>query len=95
MSSQRARMRLASTISSVGASLPDRNYDRDSARSVLDVVESGEPRYDRILASIARPGQDREWAAYHRLQLPRGDQLVSVIQLVPTQQLGIPFLRPL
>ncbi len=79
----------------VGASLPDRKYDRDTARGVLDVIESGEPRYDRILASIARPGQDREWAAYHRLQLPIDNQVVSVIQLVPPQELGIPFLQPL
>lgn len=78
----------------VGASLPDRSYDRDSARGVLDVVRSAESRYDRVLASIARPGKDREWTAYHRLQLPFDDQLVSVIQLVPPQELGIPFLQP-
>lgn len=77
----------------VGVSLPDRGYDRDTARGVLDAVASGEPRYDRILASIERPGQDREWAAYHRLQLPLDNTLVSVTQLVPPQELGIPFLQ--
>ena len=79
--------------SPVGASLPDRDYDTDTARGVLDAVGSRQPRYDRILASIERPGQDREWAAYHRLQLPLDETLVSVTQLVPPQELGIPFLQ--
>lgn len=78
----------------VGASLPDRGYDRETARSVLQAVGSGESRYDLILASIERPLLGREWAAYHRLQIPFDDRLISVVQLVPLQELGIPFLTP-
>jgi len=40
-----------------------------------EVLVSGLPRYDRVLAAIRAPREEPKWASYHRLLLPLKDWL--------------------
>jgi hypothetical protein len=49
------------------------------------VMSNGEPRYDRILASIEAPGHEPTWSSYHRLLLPSRDQRGAPIMICASQ----------
>ncbi len=49
------------------------------------VLSDGEPRYDRILASMQAPDQDPIWVSYHRLLMPTLDQRGAPIMVCASQ----------
>lgn len=72
--------------------LDDRTYDRQTSHAYRQVLASGVPRFDHVLASIDY-GR-REWTAYHRLTLPCEDAVISLAKVVPFDEVEIPFLMP-
>lgn len=46
-------------------------WDREVTRPFGEVLSSWKPRYDQVLAALARPGGEPVWVPYHRVVLPR------------------------
>ena len=49
------------------------NYDRIVSRSYFDVLQSGKPHYDHVLAALVRPDGEVGWIGYQRIILPEGE----------------------
>lgn len=62
-----------------------RAYRSITNRPYENVMASGEPRYDKILASIKPPGKDPVWTSYHRLLLPMYDRKGAPIMICASE----------
>lgn len=50
--------------------LSGHSYDRVVSESYYEVVRTGRPVYDHVLAAMVHPGGDVRWFGYHRLIFP-------------------------
>jgi hypothetical protein len=50
--------------------LSGHSYDRIVSESYFEVVKTGRPVYDHILAAMVHPGGEVRWFGYHRLVFP-------------------------
>ncbi len=50
--------------------LSGHSYDRIVSQSYFEVVKTGRPVYDHILAAMVHPGGEVRWFGYHRLVFP-------------------------
>lgn len=46
-------------------------WDEEVTRPFQNVLSTWKPRYDHVLAALARPGGEPIWEPYHRVVLPR------------------------
>jgi hypothetical protein len=49
-------------------------YDRIVSRAYHDVLKSGKPHYDHIIAAMKRPDGELAWIPYQRIVMPGGRQ---------------------
>jgi hypothetical protein len=62
--------------------LTGHSYDRAVTPEYFNVVETGKPHYDHVLASMMRPDGELHWIGYHRVILPdvqQGRKRVRVV----------------
>jgi hypothetical protein len=50
--------------------LPGNSYDRAVSASYHEVVRTGRPHYDHVLASMVHPGGEILWSSYQRIVFP-------------------------
>jgi hypothetical protein len=50
--------------------LSGHNFDRVVSQPYFEVLKTGKPHYDQVLASMIMPDGDRHWFNYHRVILP-------------------------
>jgi hypothetical protein len=48
------------------------NYDRVVSRSYFEVLQTGRPHYDHVLAALVHPDGEVGWIGYQRLIFPEG-----------------------
>lgn len=75
--------------------LTGHSYDRVVSKSYYEVVKTGRPIYDHVLAAMACPDGSVKWLGYHRLIFPRvtpPGQLPQVTVACEFDQVGIHLL---
>ena len=64
---------VARVYGTVLASFPCKNgnsYDRIVSEAYNDVIATGRPRYDQVIASMCAPDNTQHWLSYHRVIFP-------------------------
>jgi hypothetical protein len=75
--------------------LSGHSYDRVVSESYYEVVKTGRPVYNHILAAMVHPGGEVHWFGYHRLVFPvtkRIGQLPQVTVACEVAKVDIPLL---
>jgi hypothetical protein len=76
-------------------SLSGHSYDKVVSRTYYDVVRTGRPHYDHVLAAMVNPTGEIKWYGYHRLVFPRKvapGSLPQVSVACEVAQVDIPLL---
>jgi hypothetical protein len=75
--------------------LSGHSYDRIVSESYYEVVKTGRPIYDHILAAMVHPGGEVRWFGYHRLVFPnkvRSGNFPRVTVACEVAKVNIPIL---
>ncbi len=85
---------MARIYGTILASYPCKNgnsYDRTVSEAYNEVISSGKPRYDHVLASLYAPDNTQHWLPYHRVIFPhlRPDKTVGVSIMTEVAQVNI------
>jgi hypothetical protein len=75
--------------------LSGHSYDRVVSKSYYDVVRTGRPHYDHVLAAMVDPKGEVKWFGYHRLIFPKkksSGQLPQVTVACEFALVDIPLL---
>jgi hypothetical protein len=62
--------------------LSGHSFDRAVTPKYFNVVQTGRPHYDHVLASMVRPDGELHWLAYHRVILPEMRQQQKMVRIV-------------
>jgi hypothetical protein len=85
---------MARIYGTVPASYPCKNgnsYDRTVSEAYNDVIVTGRPRYDHVLASLYTPDNTQHWLPYHRVIFPmqRRRGVDGVLVMTEVAEVGI------
>ena len=75
--------------------LSGHSYDRIVSESYYEVVKTGRPIYDHVLAAMVHPGGEVHWFGYHRLVFPnsrKAGNLPQVTIACEVAKVDIPIL---
>jgi hypothetical protein len=84
--------RVWGTVTSSYPCQPTSRYGDAVSAAYDEVLRTGQPRYDQVLAALRMPDNQIHWVPYHRVVLPlrnRGEPAVAVLSQIAKVDINV------